>query len=530
MNNDFDRKVFQMAEKEQVIMPKVTLQRIEEILDGLSEQKKKRPMNLKKAVLLVAVLSLLASVTVTASVGFYRQRMAEMNQKKLEEFFRQIYESKAPADNYNRNLTKAEHLRKEELRVAYMEQGKFPKGEIMLIERAEDYRGKNVAYLKDTGTFFFPKEEMSEEELLQYIDFLYKRDYSLQKMNELIATGEAEIPEEISSEEEISVTQEEILQSDAIWDPGQELTVPYKGDVSVTAIAAGRSRIYLGGINTVHVMTIGAEESELFYDDFETETQVTFIHEDASGNVYVAGAELEVNEEANAEMPYYLPAHQMALWKLGKDGELLWKRNLSAKVNPKGGFVNELVVDGDGNIYIIGLEANKLHVFDGDGELITGIDTGEFRINSAGGMGIGKDGKVYVTVYEMVENRRRLGIATIDLKKGSLLDIYEGLVPDGTIMLDVITQGAETDFVFWGYDGIFTYNLGDEAAVHVKPAYEIPCTYEAAPVCGLLDGRILIASCNEYVEETYGNGWIRHLRIPEETYFYYLTAVQETKE
>ena len=126
--------------------------------------------------------------------------------------------------------------------------------------------------------------------------------------------------------------------------------------------------------------------------------------------------------------------------------------------NEKGGYVNELVVDEVGNIYIIGLETNKLHVLNAGGELLTEIDSGEFRINSAGGMGVGKDGKVYVTVYQMVDAGRRLGIASVDLKNGCLLDIYEGIVPDGTIMLDVIARGADTDFVFWGYDGIFTYN------------------------------------------------------------------------
>ncbi len=527
MKSNFDDKLYQMAETEKVVMPEMTQQKLEEILESLSFQRKKRMMNMKKIVLLVAVLSLLCSVTVTASVGLLQKRMEDLNKKKLEEFFVQIYKTKVPADNYNRNLTTAEKERKEKLWIAYSEQGKFPESEICLIDSAEDYKGKSIAYLQDTGTFFFPEKEMSDEEILQYIDFLYKRDYSLKKINELIAEGEMEEPEEIYEKETIEVTDERILESEAIWNPKQELTIPYEGELSVTAIAAGKDSIYLGSINTVHKMAIGDSKSDVFFDDFEKETQVTFIHEDGKGNVYIAGAELEINTEAEAETPYYLPPRQMILWKVSANGELLSKVNLSTLMNGKGGFVNELIADEKGNVYIIGLKVNRLHVLNPEGELLTEIDSGEFRINSAGGMGVGKDGKVYVTVYQMVENDRRLGIATINLDKGCLDNVYEGIVPDGTIMLDVITRGAETDFVFWGYDGIFTYNLGDSEAVHVMHAYEMPCAFEAAPACGLWDGRILIASCNAYKEEAYGNGWIRHLRVPEETYFYYLSALKE---
>ncbi|MBR5798685.1 MAG: hypothetical protein IKY23_01355 [Lachnospiraceae bacterium] len=528
--NDFDKKIYQMAEKEQMMIPEKVSIKIDAVLRDMPVQKRKGIMNLKRAVLLAAVLSLLCSVTAAASVGFVKQRMEALNREKLEEFFVQIYTSKAPADNYNRSLTEEERLRKEELLSLYSEKGRFPKGELLLLEKAEDYRGKKVAYLPDTGTFFFPKEEMNDEELLQYIDFLVKRDYSLQKMNEMIAEGEADIPEEVSEKEVSDVRVEGVLNTEAIWDPGQELVIPYKGEVSVTTVAAGKDRIYLGGISTVHQMAVGGSESKVFFDDFEEETQVSFIYEDSKGNVYVAGAELDIEAKAQEETPYSLPPRQMVLWKLNKDGKLLSKFKLSVHGNEKGGYVNELVVDEVGNIYIIGLETNKLHVLNAGGELLTEIDSGEFRINSAGGMGVGKDGKVYVTVYQMVDAGRRLGIASVDLENGCLLDIYEGIVPDGTIMLDVIARGADTDFVFWGYDGIFTYNLGNEEAVHVMPAYEMPCVFESAPVCGLFDGRILIASCDEYREAGYGNGWIRHLRVPEETCFYYLSAPYRAKD
>lgn len=525
MKKSFDDKLFEMAARERIIIPESVEQKTEEIIKKFPQPERGRKMNMKKAVLLAAVLTLLCSATVTASAGLVRERMEAMNQEKLEQFFVQLHMAKVPADNYNRYMTDTEKERKELLYEAYLEKGLFPKGEIYLIDEPSSYKGRKVAYLPDTGTFFFPEAEMSDEELLQYIDFIYKRDYSLQKINEMIKEGKMESPKKAQEETKVAATDTEILESEAVWDPEEELIIPYEGDLAITAISAGRDSIYLGGWNVVHKMPIGGSNSEIFFDEFEKETQIACIYEDNKGNVYIAGAELEIEE--TAENPNHLPPRTIYLWKVSAEGELLQKLNLSVHANAYGGWVNEMLVDDAENIYVVGLKTNALFILDKEGTLLAEVDSRELRFHSAGGMGIGKNGEVYIAVYEPTEDGRRMGIASIDLKDACLKDIYLGIVPEETNMLDIITTGTETDFVFWGYDGIFTYNLGEKQALHVMPAYETPCDYEAALVCGLRDGRIVIAECTEYKEEAYGGGWVRYLRVPEKTCFYYLSALKE---
>ncbi len=97
-----------------------------------------------------------------------------------------------------------------------------------------------------------------------------------------------------------------------------------------------------------------------------------------------------------------------------------------------------------------------------------------------------------------------------------------GIVPEDTISFDVVTRGSDADFVIWGYSGIFSYNIGEEQAELVMPAWETPCNVEGALRCGLPDGRILLAASTEYRRVTDEYGMERGERIPEKTFFYYL--------
>lgn len=54
-----------------------------------------------------------------------------------------------------------------------------------MLDSPEKYK-KGVAFYAARSTFFLPEEEMTEEELLELIDFREKRDYSLAKITEEI--------------------------------------------------------------------------------------------------------------------------------------------------------------------------------------------------------------------------------------------------------------------------------------------------------------------------------------------------------
>lgn len=317
-----------------------------------------------------------------------------------------------------------------------------------MLSKTADYKGRGVAFYKDTSTFFFPKKEMSDEELLQIIDFRYKRDYSLQKINEMIDTGEAQFPEAaLNNDEPIEVT---------------ESTFYYTGDLEIQMIAAGQDCIFLTGWNAVHKMEIGSSESALFYDDFERKTKVTALCQDKSLNVYMGLSEMKNDG-----------TWDLSVLIVDAEGKYINKIDLSA-YREYNGLIYRMAVDEKGYIYLraSGMkEDSLLMVLDKEGNLVSQIRSKEYTTHMAGCLGVGKDGEVYTLI---MDKDNMLGIASVDVENQCLKKIYSGIVPEGTLMLDLIAPGADTDFVLWGYDGIFTYNLGEKSAVNILPAWEAP--------------------------------------------------------
>ena len=282
--------MFQMAKQEQIIIPVSLQERVEDILDGLPKKGRVFRMTWKKSVVLAAAMICMFSITVTAAVNTWRQRMEAMNEKEMEAYFVQLYTTRIGADNYNRPYTETEKARMEELKKDYEEAALFPEAALKMIAGPDEYKGKGVG---------FPENEMSDEELLQIIDFLHKRDYSIQAMNEKIGAGEIDFPEDeiAGKEQEIEATDENILQSSAVYEPEQELTIPYTGELSIRNMAMGQNCIFLTGWNAIHTMEIGSSDSKLFFDDFDTKTDVTALYQDKKGDIYIALMELTEGEE-----------------------------------------------------------------------------------------------------------------------------------------------------------------------------------------------------------------------------------------
>lgn len=523
---DFEQKLYNMAANEEMVLPESIHKRINDTLVSLPEQKKIFNMTWKKSLILAAALVTLMSVTVSAAVSAYKQRMAAMNEQEMEDYFVRIYSSKIGNDNYNRPYLAEETARMKELRTSYEKEGLFPEGALAMISEPEDYKGKGVAFYGNTATFFFPEREMEDEELLQIIDFMYKRDYSLQKMNEMIADGEMTFPSEKIEEAkdtEKELTDSVILESDAVWEPDQELTIQYTGDLEMTGMAAGQNCIFLMGWNAIHKMEIGSSDSKLFFDEFDVETAVTALYQVKTGDIYIALVEHADNDDYDLKMvdePY-----KNSLWVLSSEGEIKKKIDLSPYKDKGIGPIRRMVVDEQGYIYIRTTHNGDklLTVLDSEGKFVKDIDRGlesPFYPHLSSGLGIGKDGKVYTQVNSGDLSDRHMGIASVNLENGCLEDIYLDIVPQETIMLDIIAPGSDTDFVFWGYDGIFTYNLGDESAENILPAYEAPCNWEGALYCALPDGRIVFADCTEYRNEG-----LQYYRIPEKTCFYYKSTM-----
>ncbi|MEZ3505432.1 MAG: hypothetical protein K1W10_00455 [Lachnospiraceae bacterium] len=523
----FEQELLHLAEQEKMIVPETVYRKVDDTLVSLSAGPIRKKMTWKKAVLLAAVLTAMCSVTVTAAVGALQRRMEAMNQKEIADYFVQIYTSKLGADNYNRPMKEEERNRMAQLRVSYEQEAVFPQKALTMLSSPDAYKGKGVGFYKETSTFFLPEKDMSDEELLQIIDFVHRRDYSLQVMKDKITESETSfLIEEITEDEgkeEKEKTGEEAVQR-----------IPYTGNLPIRKIAAGQDCIYLTGKNSIHRMEIGSSDSERYFDDFENDTYVNAMYEDKKGNLYLAvnerieeGGDVEKDGLAQGENAGNGSAgvvtiagekYRSALWILNRTKEVVRKIDLSsgqAQAYEGIGMVTQLVVDAQGYIYLrgTGIGDALLLVLDGQGDYVKRITSDLYDCHALGGLGVGRDGRIYT----QIQDRDRMGIASVDLAEGALDEIYMDIVPEGTIMLDLIAPGSDTDFVFWGYDGIFTYDLGAESAVNILPAYEAPCDWEGVMYCALPDGRIVFADAAQYRQEG-----TEMQSIPEQICFYYV--------
>ena len=501
--DQFEQDLFRMAHREKMIPPQTVYKEAEDKLSEIHRSQRRGRMTWKKAVILAAALVAMCSLTVTAAVGAMQRRMEAMNEQEMEDYFVQIYTSWLGSDNYRRAL------------------------------------------FKDTSTFFLPEESMNDEELLEMIDFVHKRDYSLQAMNQKIEEGEISFPtqqiaqqgtqqtarqtagEQAAGEEETATGKETAAASkDTIQNPGQELTIPYTGDLEFQYIASGQNCIYLAGESCIHRMEIGSSDSKLFFDGFEKETYVNAMYEDKKGNLYLGLHERmdENDDSAYSGITIGGVRYKTWLWILNADREVIRKVDIASLLEQEYGvrsrMITRIVVDEQGYIYVRAafLWDVLLFVLDEQGNYLRSVTSEEYHCHDLGGLGIGKDGRVYT----QIQTKDQMGIACVDPEKGALDEIYMDIVPEGTIMLDIVAPGSDTDFVFWGYDGIFTYNLGEDKAVNILPAYEAPCNWEGVMYCALPDGRIVFADCSQYSHE--GD---KIKSVPENITFYYKSTLTQ---
>lgn len=517
MNTDFDKRVFEMAAQEKMCVPQNLEFQVNRILENKKRDRKIR-YSFKRTVVLVAACTLMCSITVTAAANMYLQRMEAMNQEKLEAYFEMLYTSIMPADNYNRGFTDSELKRKAELETAYLEQGVFPKKELTILEDASDYK-KGVAYLPHSGTFFFPKREMKDEELLQYIDFIKKRDYSLAKINEQLEAGELVLEQPVSQEPEL--TEESVLESKAIYEPGQALTIAYGSDMPVQCMTAGRETLFLGGYNRIECMAIGSDETEVFFDDFGTEEAlVTCLYEAEDGVLYAGVSKL--GESTSAALG------KTEIYKISRDGELLQQFEVgSDNIN----MITGMAMDAEENLYVkfrsyVGENREVIQVYNKENEFLSLISGGEYVVHTASGIGAGEDGKVYACVQSL--DNGNVGLAVLNPITGGLDEVYENLQAEGdNLPWSMVAKGVENDLILYGYDGVYTYDLGNEKAERIIAPYEAVCSFEGASVSVYEDGRMIFLNATEGYEITVQNGATGWVKNPEKTTIYYVPTIKE---
>ena len=550
MRDDFiDRKIRKMAEAERMAVPESLDAKVENILDGLETEKKdskntdgKRVnqtvchYGFRRIVIPAAACLLLASVTVTAS-GLYRARMESMNHEKLETYFSGLQEADVAADSYSRPLTDGEKNRLEELRQAYLEEGYFPQKELAMLDSPEKYK-KGVAFYAARSIFFLPEEEMTEEELLELIDFREKRDYSLAKITEEIEAGDYEyvktedsaLPGDMSQESGSQQTQDA---GEASVVPGadtaaQEWQVAYEGDVSIRCAAVAENGLYVGGFTTdgqarVEYLPYGSGTPETFFEDFAENGEVYSLCTAPDGSIYAGLKGLAVPGAEHGRLP--------VIYHISPEGKLLNSFTVGER---EWNIVDSMATDAQGRLYMrmrMQEDGSYVRIYSAEGELIgTVADDDSYAVQGAGALGQGKDGKVYAAaqvVGDTTAGNIAMTLVSVDPESLRFVPVAGGenviCSADTIYPWKMVAAGVNetADFILWGYNGVDTYRLGETEFTRVQENWEMPCGTEGTCAVLVPDGRILYIGASGGFQGTTADGVEISGKDPAKTVFYY---------
>ncbi len=456
---------------------------LEEINDLPDNSTRIRRIKGKFLLPLVAILCLAIGGTVVAGVNLYQQRMEAMNRDMLEDFYTKAYAGSV--FHYSRELSDAERRSYEALVKAYENEGRFPQGIVRYLEDYKDYNGEGIGLYADRSTLFLPDYEMSEEEVLQIIDFEHKLSYSVNTIGAEIVEGEYHFSNDYDQL--------------APETDGNDI-IAYEGTVGIICATEGKECLYIAGDNIIERMTFGANKGKPFYKaNFGENTEVFTMEEDMEQGLYVLILTKGRDNYAESKILH-----------IDKNGKLIYEKEIKEYI------ASDIAVDSIGRLYVE--TDTEVYVYDKNGEQVCAWQI-KYSLQN-GSMCRGKDGKVY-TLCEDKPFQACLLRLDPDAEEQVTMVASDGL-PTGTPHCAVLARGMETDFVIWRYDGVYAYNLGDNFVYKVMELYEAPLPWEEAEFMVLEDGRLVfIKYFDALVEE--GEG-MKIMPIPQSIRMCYVSC------
>ena len=138
-------------------------------------------------------------VGVHAAIDYAQKRMEQISDTKKQHYLESLNGSMASADSFSRMLTEKEKNRMDELAEEYRTKGIYPNQSILEISNTSEIVSDRICFLPSTSTFYLPENNLTDEQLLELIDFYNIRENTLnaQQTEEICGmSGVQEITEE----------------------------------------------------------------------------------------------------------------------------------------------------------------------------------------------------------------------------------------------------------------------------------------------------------------------------------------------
>ena len=206
MKDYFDVKFSELLQKSEFELPNSYEMRFQNTLEKISAKKAKRYFLLfhskVAAVIALCVVSLSLSIGAGAAINLYIQRMNSLNEEEMLTYKSEVQNTDKEADSFSRQLSKLERDKMLEFREEYETEGRFPTKEILKVQKKSEVVHGELCFCVENSTFYLPKQELTDDELLQIIDFMEKRDYSVRKKNSVSELPSSE-NEKVSEDEAV---------------------------------------------------------------------------------------------------------------------------------------------------------------------------------------------------------------------------------------------------------------------------------------------------------------------------------------
>lgn len=111
--------------------------------------------------------------------GLIRERMENLlSQEEVQEMNDMVQAQRTEAAGFSRGYSLSEYERLRMFWKAY-DGGKFPESVIAQVDNAEDATEEMLCYIRSTGVYNLPDREMTDEEILEIIDFQQMMSYAV---------------------------------------------------------------------------------------------------------------------------------------------------------------------------------------------------------------------------------------------------------------------------------------------------------------------------------------------------------------
>lgn len=156
-----------------------------EIIMKVKRQTDRRAFGKKRlhqAAAAAAAFVLIAGAVIPSQAAiryFVKDRLENIPKQELEAVNQMVQgQNNAEADSFSREYSKEEIKRMQQMQEAY-QNGRFPQQTITFTDSVGQIPDDSLSYDPDTGFLYLPDRTLTDEELLQIIDFNYTRDYAV---------------------------------------------------------------------------------------------------------------------------------------------------------------------------------------------------------------------------------------------------------------------------------------------------------------------------------------------------------------